>query len=398
MNEPTIRLDVRTEVSAFVDQVRARLADLSDEDREELVGGLEADIAELVSDGGSVAELGDPRAYADELRAAAGIERSRGGGDAPDSRRARRVRRAAGERVGATLDGLRHRWLDLVDSAGLDSAWQVAVALRPVWWVARAWAAVQLFDAFLGNGRFGLDVLPSFGTPLFGKLLLVAAVVVSVQIGRGKLWPGRQRQTAPWSRLLLLGLNTLAVLVVTVVVPQLPTQRDIDLAFDRGYRATSGAGTASGLMQRGRAVENVFPYDVQGQPLTGVQLFDQDGRPLNVAPGAGDQWSESGDRVTVTYPWFNGTRRLYNVFPLPRRAQTEDSTTGVQVSAWSSANPPALPTPPLAVVPPAALPTAQPAADETTGAGPTTGADAKASGEGADKGAAGSDSENPAGR
>jgi len=70
MNDTT-RLEVRPEVADFLDKVRARLSDLTDEEREELLGGLEADLSELVSDGGSVAELGDPRAYADELRSAA---------------------------------------------------------------------------------------------------------------------------------------------------------------------------------------------------------------------------------------------------------------------------------------------------------------------------------------
>ena len=38
----------RPEISGFVDQVRARLADLTEEEREELVGGLEADLSALV--------------------------------------------------------------------------------------------------------------------------------------------------------------------------------------------------------------------------------------------------------------------------------------------------------------------------------------------------------------
>jgi hypothetical protein len=361
MNEPTIRLEVRPEVSAFVDQVRGRLSDLSDEDREELLGGLEADIAELVADGGSVAELGDPRAYADELRAAAGIERPRGvGSDAASARPARRVRLAAGERIGAGLDTARRRWLELVDVPALRSAWQLVVALRPVWWVARAWVAVELLDLFLGNGRYGIDLVPAFGTPLFGTLLLVMAVVVSVQIGRAKVWPGTRRQSSPWSRLALVGLNSFAAVMLALLVPQLPTQQDVSLSFENGYwSGTGGDVGARGLMQRGTAVQNIFPYDAQGRPLTGVQLFDQDGRAINVARGAGEQWSDSGDRVTVTYPWLNGSRRLYNVFPLPRRTQTEEST-AVQVRAWTSANPPALPQPPLAVVPPVALPNDQP--------------------------------------
>ena len=59
-------------VAAFVAQVRARLGDLTEEEREELLGGLEADLAERLAEGET--ELGDPAAYAAELRAAAGLE------------------------------------------------------------------------------------------------------------------------------------------------------------------------------------------------------------------------------------------------------------------------------------------------------------------------------------
>ena len=59
-------------VAAFVAQVRARLGDLTEEEREELLGGLEADLAERLAEG--EAALGDPAAYAAELRAAAGLE------------------------------------------------------------------------------------------------------------------------------------------------------------------------------------------------------------------------------------------------------------------------------------------------------------------------------------
>jgi hypothetical protein len=45
-------------VAAFVAQVRARLGDLTEEEREELLGGLEADLAERLAEGET--ELGDP--------------------------------------------------------------------------------------------------------------------------------------------------------------------------------------------------------------------------------------------------------------------------------------------------------------------------------------------------
>lgn len=366
MNDATIRLEVRTEVSTFVDQVRARLSDLSDEEREELVGGLAADIAELVADGGSVTELGDPRAYADELRAAAGIERL------PETAGAsgrgflgvrRRAGRPVGEPLGAMLDAVRDRWLALVGTPGLSGVWEVLTSVRPVWWVVRAWVAVELLDYAIGNGRYGLDLIPTTGTPLIALLLLIGAVVTSVQIGRGRLWPGTTRGADAWPRLLLVGLNAFAVLALAFVVPQLPTQEDVNLALDRGYRGGMGGDVGGGLVYQGEAVQNVFPYDAQGQPLSGVQLFDQNGRPLRL-----DRTSEflgwddhAGDRWSVNYPWMNGGQQLFNVVPLPTR---EQQRSGRPASAWLSENPPALPTPPLAVVPPASLPSS--AADEPT--------------------------------
>ncbi|MCW2853652.1 MAG: hypothetical protein JWM84_3316, partial [Nocardioides sp.] len=70
MND-ALHTPARPEVEAFVADVRARLADLSDDEREELLGGLEADLSDQVADGAVV--LVDPAAYAAELRAAAGL-------------------------------------------------------------------------------------------------------------------------------------------------------------------------------------------------------------------------------------------------------------------------------------------------------------------------------------
>jgi hypothetical protein len=356
MNEAMTRLEVRSEVSAFVAQVRDRLGDLEGEVREELVGGLEADIAELVADGGSVSELGDPRAYADELRAAAGIERavlpSR-----PEPEEARRFgqRRAAvwaGGTVAHLLDRARRRWAEVVEVPALRGTWEFLVTLRPAWWVMRAWVAMQLLD-LVTQARDMTTLLPMVGGPVLGSLLWVAAVVASVQIGRNRLWPGAGPQRRAVARAVLLGLNALAIVVTPVVLATFP---------DDGTWAGQGYGYTveeppPGLVMNGEAVANVFPYDAEGNPLTGVQLFDQDGRPLSVTRTAGEVYDELRERVTVTYPWFNGEQRLYNVFPLPRREQAAyPAGWQLKADAWTSTTAPSLPTPPLAAVPPASLP------------------------------------------
>ena len=78
----------------------------------------------LVADGGTVAELGDPRAYADELRTAAGLERRTRSGRGLGG--VRRPRRPAREVVTDVLDGSRRRWDERVTARpGLAATWQV---------------------------------------------------------------------------------------------------------------------------------------------------------------------------------------------------------------------------------------------------------------------------------
>lgn len=353
MNEATIRLETRPEVSAFVGKVRDRLADLTDEEREELVGGLEADINELVEDGGSVAELGDPRAYADELRAAAGIERPAGGA-VPGARglsRGRAAASSAGRRVDGLLDGSRRRWAELVEVPALAVGWDFVTTLRPVWWVLRAWVAVQLIDIFTQGGDLATPV-PTLGGPLLGSLLWLVAILVSVQIGRNRIWPGSGPARRAVARVVLLGLNAFAILMTPVVLGQFPASGTWE-----HHDFVGSYDPSPGLRSNGESyVGNIFPYDAQGNPLTGVQLFDQNGNPLRVARWAGEEYR--GDRVSVTYPWLNGEKQLYNVFPLPVRDQSLARVGGRRHrDAWTSTNPPLLPTAPLAVVPPASLPT-----------------------------------------
>ena len=110
-----------------------------------------------------------------------------------------------------------------------------------------------------------------------------------------------------------------------------------------------------GLMADGRYVRNVFAYDAQGNPLTGVQLYDQNGSPAGGQPG------RLLRRVPVR-------RRPGAHLPVVQRRPDGCSTStrcrcasgsGCQPARdpWSTARPPVLPSAPLAVVPPVALPT-----------------------------------------
>ena len=327
------------EVATFVGQVRDHLVDLTDEEREELVGGLEADLSELVADGGSIDQL-DPATYAAELRGAAGLEVRR-------STRGRR--RTVGGAAGEALDWSRARLDTAVATGPAAATWAFLVTLRPLWWFFRAWLAAQLLD--VGYGPDLPTPVPTLMGVWPGVLVTVAFTVVSVQIGRARWWPGLRAVRSVGARLALLLLNAFAIVVTPLVLGQFPASGSYT-QLNQAYEPAPAAG----LQNRGSYVENVFPYDAEGRPLRGVQLFDQDGRPLGVARSSGFTSSLDGARTRVRYPWFNGDQRLFNVFPEPERLGRGGRVAG----AWTSGRQPTLPNTPLAVVPPASLPTDPP--------------------------------------
>ncbi len=322
--EATIRLDV----ASFVDEVRRHLADLSAEEREELTGGLEADLTERLEESRAAGDLhsvlGDPRRYAEELRAAAGL------GSSTTSRRSR---------LSTTTERLRG-WSSASGWPQNTIAWDFLVPLRPVWWVLRAWIAVQALDYWFGDWRH--DWIPSFGGHLIGVVLLLVAIVVSVQIGRGEWWPETRSTGLPWY--LLAAANVLAVVMLPVVLSDLPTSRDVRLASWWG--APVHPPTPQGVQLNGDPVRNIYAYDAEGRPLVGVQLYDQDGTPLAVASRT--RWQARN--YLVTYPWglSEVSDGLMNVYPLPTREQPRR---GLDTDAFTEADPPMVPAPPFVQVP-----------------------------------------------
>ena len=315
---------LRPEVVAFVAQVRLRLADLSEDEREELTGGLEADLSEQHAAGGP---LPDPVAYAAELRAAAGLP-------AP-------ARRRLDARPVELLDRVRAGFLGRVE--GLPG-WSLVETLRPAWWVLRAWIAVTGLDQLVGGYEY-VTLLPTLYVPGLGVALLLVAVVLSVLIGQGRLWPGSGPDRPAYARILLLALNAFAV------VAPLGFTGDGGQIESYSYTPVSVRPHGDALRHGPDVVRNIYAYDAGGQPLTGVQLFDQKGRPVAVSAE-----SSMGDRRRdrqVTCPWFNGTTPLFNVFPLQQRTQSwgtclqEDSNAGVT----GYAEPPLASVPPVSVAP-----------------------------------------------
>ena len=172
-----------------------------------------------------------------------------------------------------------------------------------------------------------------------GLLLFAAASIMSIQIGRGVLWPGKP---GLFPRLLLLALNVFALIVT------FETLQQVRYAIEgRVYDEFSRYGQATptqGLSFNGVPLSNVYPYDAAGNPLIGVQLVDDEGRRLKVDV---DSLSMHGHEDRVLSPWLNGRTPLLSVFPLPEQAR--------DMNTWEVLGEPALQAPPFAVLPPVTL-------------------------------------------
>lgn len=317
----------RPEVAAFVEDVRRHLADLDDETREDLLDGLDADLADQLADG---ATLGDPAAYAAELRSAAGL---------PEPSRRRRPRVAPAE----LLDEARARFLAVAESPRLRPAWDLLVTLRPVWWVARAWIAVTALDVAAGPHEY-VSLVPTLAVPGLGPLLLLAAIVVSTLLGLGRLWPASLR--APQRRLVVLALNAVAVVTPLFLSLPLPGFVAHDQYDPDYYGEPSADYYQRGLFANGQPVANIFAYDAAGRPIPQVQLVDQDGTPLSIPVWQAARYDDSGIRVPCLAR--NGGAAVTNAFPFALVRVPEEEVACTAALA-AQAVPPA---PPLASLPP----------------------------------------------
>ena len=169
----------------------------------------------------------------------------------------------------------------------------------------------------------------------------------------------------------MLGMDTTQLLKGVLDVAVLAVVEDEDgYGYDVVRRLRAGGleevgdasvyGTLRRLYSAGALTSYVVPseegphrkyYGITPPAGPSVQLFDQKGRP--VAVSAASSMGVGADRQ-VTCPWFNGTMPLFNVFPLPQRAQRYGTCLGKIDPAKVGVH--CFDEPPLASVPPATLP------------------------------------------
>lgn len=287
---------VAPEIAKFAAAVRDALADLPEEERDELTDGLEADLSE------SLAEdlrrtLPDPIAYAAELRAAAGLP-------APARKRGTFAGLAQSGRDTLTDIGIAIR-----RNPALAGALDFLDAVRPIWWIGRAWVAAWLVSALLGGQ-------PRYWFSSGWWIVFAAFVVISVQWGRGR-WLSRGVPA-----LIVIG-NVIAVIAVLPIMAAADDGGSGYSEFDKGYSAGSDSvlndPPAKGLLFNGQPLQNIYAYDAAGKPLHRVQLFDQSGHPLDAfsyKAGDGQPCGDDGCTSLVELAKLETGQTALNVFPL----------------------------------------------------------------------------------
>jgi hypothetical protein len=311
------------DVRAYVGAVRAWLADLPADEVEDLTAGMEADLAERAAESGGTlgALLGEPEAYAAELRSAAGLP-PRAEPMLPDAVRPQPwTERLA--RDGAELVA-QHPWLR---------------ELRPTWWLARGAVAGWVVASVLGTGRVML-------LPLVGAAL--------------SLWLGlalRRREPLATGPRVALGMGN--ALAVVLLLPMLAAYTSGSSGQLDGATALEPAGYPTQVVANGETVTNLYAYDAAGNRLEGVRIYDQSGRALSVAL---DALMDGSDPGLPMRPDTGAPDVASDVFPLTWPGHDAWQDTGF---GWT----PPLTLPPLVM---AATPPGQgTSASATPSAGPT---------------------------
>lgn len=305
---------IDAEVREYLDAVREHLADLPDDELDDLTIDLESHLAEVhaEADGSLVDRLGTPERYAAELRASAGFDR------------ARPARPSLADNVAA-----RARHLAAQPSAvKARAAW---AAFRPTWVAIRGWLLVTLWVVATAQGGtvFQTFPVPHFGSTVMGLALVALATVASFAAA------GRAGDDRRWRRI-DAGFTAVAAALLLVAVAAGPELRDADAFVVQDFAEEDILANYPLV-----GVGNIFAYDLNGNPLEAVLLYDQDGNPLDLHP-----WTE-GSHEEVRFRADRFGEPIKNAYPVQqyRYTPTVDET-GAEVGAtYEPVPPPRVPLP-----------------------------------------------------
>jgi hypothetical protein len=264
----------------FLAAVEAELSDLPAEDRSALLEDLALHLEALAAEDDDRpldVRIGAPAVYAADLRAAAGLPARPGAENSSPSGFSERLARM--RTVRAVRESLR-----------------LASELRPAWWVLRGYLAVLVPCQLISDWVRNFPVPAPLGSQTLGLLLVVAAVIGSVFLGRRRL---------PRAAGLLVAATGVLLVLVSIGIAR-------DARHDLIGRINAAAWAPGPevpseehpLLSRYGPVTDVYPYAADGTPLDGVLLYDQDGRPLKV--GMQEWWADGCHRRLEQPPAADG--------------------------------------------------------------------------------------------
>ena len=301
-----------TQTQRYLDAVRAHLADLPQQEREDLLEDLEQHLDEVAAeaDGSFEDRLGSPADYAAELRASAGLEGRQQ------------------SRMQTLLTTQLQRLSALPHPDPIRGLRTLADELRPGWWVLRGYLLLVgwqiLFDS---RNHQALPIPRVADSPHLG---LLAVVLVAT----GSVWIGRRRHFA--ARAAGLILTSIAVVSALMAFARVNTAmgagQDFSLvepnvvceggACYETSGSPGGLGETSVLGRDGRPITNIYAYGPDGTPLQDVRLFDQRGKPITIVREA----TAYGRPIVTSYPVDLLGNPVTNAFPQQQAVGSDGST------------------------------------------------------------------------
>jgi hypothetical protein len=313
------------EVVRYLDAVRAHLADLPVDERDELLEDLEAHLVEVAaeSDEPLADRLGPPDAYAADLRASAGYPPA-----------------------GATLDlhprvaRARRRWDAVIAHPWAQRVRGFLPELRPAWWVLRAVLAVWVLAMVFGSVDAGdIPFPPLFGSRFVGLVATVVAAPLSVTLGR------RQAGDARLTRKVHVAEAALLVLTIPLVA-QLNDRPTVYVDYGSVYPPATGELVGAD----GQPITNFFATDEDGQPIERFRLYDQNGMPVtNVADS--DELTDPEGVIRSQVPIDRDGRPVPNGYPRATWLERYDGSTATVTPPIDAATTTVAPEPTTAAPP-----------------------------------------------
>ena len=253
----------------YLTAVEQQLDDLPAEERTALVEDLALHLEAMAAEDDDrplAVRLGDPVAYAADLRSAAGLPARP---EAPS---------------GARAFGLRQRLARTAATPAVREVRRLLGELRPAWWVLRGYLLVFVLSAAEVDYASDFPIPTPLDSPVLGLMLVAAAVAGSVTLGRLRL----SRAVGAVVTVAGVALVLLASVVWNVATdPGVSYVDSYDPMYDPAAQQAMGEYP---LLSRYGPVTDVLPYAADGTPLEGVLLYDQDGRPLEV--GFQEWWAD----------------------------------------------------------------------------------------------------------